>query len=126
MGVAIPRKTLGTEVEAGRHKYMSVAQMSSWGLPSHSTHITPCRKNTEFTGHNRDLNSVSLSLSTLGSSPVGEQRKNIPGQASSFCILSPHIDLFRTLGSPLPLVQPRLPGPDIVNTDGCSNESICF
>lgn len=120
MGVAIPRKTLGTKVDAGRHKYMSEAQTSSWGLPSRPTHITLCRKNMEFTGPNRDLNSVPLSLSTLGPSPVGEERKNILGQVSSFCILSPHIDLFRILGSPLPLVQPRLPGPDVVNTDGCS------
>lgn len=51
--------------------------------------------------------------SILAHSSVGEGGASRARALSS--VWSPHIDLLRVLGSPLPLVQPLLPRPDIVN-----------
>lgn len=56
-----------------------------------------------------------MCASILAHSSVGEKETILgQGQVSS-CVFSPHIDLYRLLGSPLSLVQLLLPEPDVVN-----------
>lgn len=124
VGVDILRERLATEVEVGTTTCLKLRLLAGASPPA--LHISLYVERTWSSLAPTGALAVSLSVSTLGPSPVGEERTNIPGQVSSFCILSPHVDLFRILGSPLPLVQPLLRGPAIVNTGGCFNESFCF
>lgn len=67
VGFDIPRKRLDTEVEIGTNTCLKLRLLAGASPPT----LPICRKNMEFTGPNRDLNSVSLTLSTLGHSLVG-------------------------------------------------------